>query len=126
MTSGWQWTMTGIAVVGLASSLTACAMATRNTESRLTQAGFRQVPADTPQKLAHLKTLPQRQLVARAHQGQKYYVFADAEGCKCMYVGRDQQYQSYQRLARDQRVAEDQAVALEEAKEWEIESCCGR
>jgi hypothetical protein len=112
-------------VVGLALSLTACAI-TRNTESLLAQAGFRQVPADTPKKLAHLKTLPQRQLVARTHEGQKYYVFADAEGCKCMYVGRDQQYQSYRALARDQRVAEDQAVALEDAREWEIESCCGR
>jgi hypothetical protein len=89
-------------------------------------AGFRQVPADTPQKLTHLKTLPQRQLVARTHQGQKYYVFADAEDCKCMYVGRDQQYQSYLRLAREQRVAEDKAVALEDAREWEIDSCCGR
>jgi hypothetical protein len=53
MTTGWRLTMTGVVVVGLASSLTACANATRNRESRLTQAGFRQVPADTKQKLAH-------------------------------------------------------------------------
>jgi hypothetical protein len=126
MNTGWRRTMTGMVVVGLASTVTACAMVTHNTESVLTKAGFRQVPADTPQKLTHLKTLPQRQLVARTHQGQKYYVFADAEDCKCMYVGRDQQYQSYLRLAREQRVAEDKAVALEDAREWEIDSCCGR
>ena len=118
--------MSGIAVVGLVLAMSACAAATRRTESMLTQAGFRQIPADSPQKMAHLKTLPQRQLVARTHQGQKYYVFADAEGCKCLYVGRDQQYQSFQRQAREARVAEDQATAMEEAKEWEIDSCCGR
>ena len=125
MTTHGQW-MRGLAVVGLGLAVSACAAATQRTESMLSQAGFRQIPADSPQKLAHLKTLPQRQLVQRTHQGQKYYVFADADGCKCMYVGRDQQYQSYQGLARAQRVAESQAVALEEAKEWEIDSCCGR
>jgi hypothetical protein len=125
MTTRGQW-MRGIAVVGLAMAVSACAAATQRTESMLTQAGFRQIPADTPQKLTHLKTLPQRQLVQRTHQGQKYYVFADAEDCKCMYVGRDQQFQSFQRAAREVRAAEDQATALEEAKEWEIDSCCGR
>lgn len=113
-------------VVGIAVAVSACAAATQRTESMLTQSGFRQIPADTPAKLTHLKTLPQRQLVQRTHQGQKYYLFADAEGCKCMYVGRDQQYQGYQRIAKDARVAEDRATALEEAKEWEIDSCCGR
>jgi hypothetical protein len=125
MTTRGQW-MRHIAVVGLAMAVSACAATTQRTESMLTQAGFRQIPADTAPKLSHLKTLPQRQLVQRTHQGQKYYVFADAEGCKCMYVGRDQQYQGFQRLAKEAQVAADQATALEEAKEWEIDSCCGR
>jgi hypothetical protein len=125
MTTHVQWTR-GITVVGLVMAVSACAAATHRTESMLAQAGFRQIPADTAQKLTHLKTLPQRQLVQRTYQGQKYYVFADADGCKCMYVGRDQQYQSFQRVAKEARAAEDQATALEEAKEWEIDSCCGR
>lgn len=125
MTTRGHWRR-HIVVVGIAVAVSACAAAAQRTESMLTQSGFRQIPADTPAKLTHLKTLPQRQLVQRTHQGQKYYLFADAEGCKCMYVGRDQQYQGYQRIAKDARVAEDRATALEEAKEWEIDSCCGR
>jgi hypothetical protein len=41
-----------------------------------------------------------------------------------MWIGNAQQYQAYRGIARKQRAAEDAALAAEEAKEWEIESCC--
>jgi hypothetical protein len=97
---------------------------TRDTESMLQQAGFRKIPADTAPKMAHLKTLPDRKLISRTHQGQPYYAYADPDYCKCMWIGNAQQYQAYRGIARKQRAAEDAALAAEEAKEWEIESCC--
>src|SRR5262245_42333192 len=51
------------AVIGLAMLAAGCATATQTTESLLAQAGFRQLPADTPQKLDHLQTLPERRIV---------------------------------------------------------------
>jgi 16S rRNA G966 N2-methylase RsmD len=118
-----RWKATGSIAIGLLAA--ACATTAQNTESLLGQAGFRRVAADTSQKMTHLKTLPERALVARTHQGQRYYVYADPSYCKCMYVGNAEQYQAYQRLTRQQRAAEEAALAAEEAKEWELESCCG-
>jgi hypothetical protein len=113
-----------LAAIGPTLMLAACATMARDTENMLQRAGFKRVPADSAQKMAHLKTLPDRRLVSRTHQGQKYYVYADPEYCKCMWVGNAQQYQAYRGLVRQQRASEDAALAAEEAKEWEIESCC--
>jgi hypothetical protein len=116
----WRWARAAIAVCGLAAGLASCVSATRNTESLLTQAGFRQLPADSAPKMMHLKTLPERQLVGRTNQGQKYYVYADLGGCKCLYIGNAQQYQSYLTLAQQQQAFYTEGV--EEAREWEIEN----
>jgi hypothetical protein len=120
-----RWNGTGWAAIGLALVVAACATMTRDTESMLQQAGFRKIPADTAPKMAHLRTLPDRKLISRTHQGQPYYVYADPDTCKCMWVGNAQQYQAYRGLVKQQRAAEDAALAAEEAKEWEIDSCCG-
>lgn len=118
------WNATRVGAIGVALALAACATAARDTETMLQRAGFRQIPADTPQKIAHLRTLPDRRLIARTHAGQRYYVYADPDYSKSMWVGSPQQYQAYLGLAKQQRAAEDAALAAEEAREWEIESCC--
>src|SRR5262245_11099626 len=124
MSRGRRWKSAGLIAIAAAFVVAACATMARDTESNLQKAGFEKIPADTPQKMAHLKTLPDRKLVSRTHQGQQYYVYADPSYCKCMWVGKAKQYQAYQSLLKEQRAAEDAAVAAEEAKEWEIESCC--
>src|SRR5262249_6761327 len=70
------------------------------TEALLSQAGFRQMPADPPQKVAHMQTLPDRRLIARNYKGKKYYVSSDPEGCKCISPGTPAQYQTYRSIAR--------------------------
>jgi hypothetical protein len=56
----------------------------------------------------HLETLtPARRLVAHWRDGQLYYVYADPETCKCLYVGTSAQYQ----LALEKHVANQQLVA---------------
>jgi hypothetical protein len=114
-----RWTR--MAVVAGAMALAACATANQNTESLLAQSGFRQLPADSARKLEHLKTLPDRQLVGRVNaQGQKYWVYADLNGCKCLYMGNAQQYQAYQGMVQQQQAFYTQGV--EEARDWEIEN----
>lgn len=114
-----RWTQ--MAVVAGALALTACATANQNTESLLAQSGFRQLPADSARKAEHLKTLPERQVVGRLNsQGQKYYVYSDPTGCKCLYIGNAQQYQAYQGLVQQQKAFYTQGV--EEARDWEMEN----
>ena len=118
MKKGRQWARMTLVTVGFALGIAGCATAAK-TETLLSQAGFRQIPADTPAKLAHLRTLPERRLVARTSKdGKKYYVYADPDGCKCLYVGDPAQYQSYQRIAQQQASQESQG-GVEEAREWE-------
>lgn len=96
-----------VAPVALAGG---CAMKAQITEGRLAEAGFRQLPADTPEKSGHLQTLPTRTFVKRNRDGKTYYVYADPDYCKCLYVGTVQQYARYQDLVE----AADAAAAAEE------------
>lgn len=44
-------------MIGLIVALGGCVLAVGNTESLLTRAGFKQIPADTPKRAEHLQTL---------------------------------------------------------------------
>ena len=84
---------------------------TVQTEELLVAAGFDQKLADTPEKLAHLQTLtPARKLVAQERDGHLYYVYADPDLCKCLYVGTAAQYEQ----ARKKKLANDEVVAVQD------------
>jgi hypothetical protein len=121
MKNGWQRARMTVVAAAFALGITGC-VTTAKTETMLSQAGFRQIPADTPQKLAHLKTLPEHRLVGRTSpkDGKEYYVYSDPDGCKCLYMGNPTQYQEYKRIAQQQAQAEGQEVR--EAREWEEEN----
>ena len=72
----------------------------------LAAAGFNMRPADTPEKLAHLNTLTQRKLISHERDGKVYFVYADADNCKCLYAGNQENYQSYEKLSMKQNIAE--------------------
>jgi hypothetical protein len=61
-----------------------------------TAAGFVVKYATTPEKRAILRSLPPDKLVKRTKDGRLYYVYADAAGCSCAYVGTAQAYAAYQ------------------------------
>ena len=73
----------------------------RETSSVLTQSGFLVQNADTPAKLAHLKSMPQRKFFKIKRQGKDWWVYADARDCKCLYVGDYEDFQEYKKLAWD-------------------------
>ncbi|WP_373047321.1 hypothetical protein [Vulgatibacter sp.] len=113
----------GILAAALA---TGCASAQKNerTETILTAAGFEMRQADTPEKEAHLRQLEQRRLVEHMQDHIPFYVYADAEGCNCMYVGDEADYRNYQQLAAQEELAEErrEAVQAEQAAamDWEL------
>jgi hypothetical protein len=89
-----------LTVLGLA--LAGCAAiqegSVNDVEGLLARAGFTKMPADTPQKLAHLKSLPQRKLIQHEYDGSKHVLYADATYCVCLYVGDETKLQHYRNL----------------------------
>jgi hypothetical protein len=63
------------------------AAAQEGKDMHLEDAGFLMRTADTSEKLSHAKLLPPRKFVARVKDGKRYYVYADPELCKCVFVG---------------------------------------
>jgi hypothetical protein len=58
-------------------------------DMRLRSAGFKVRPATTPQELALLRRVPPRTMLSRSDQARRYYVYADPDYCKCVFVGDD-------------------------------------
>lgn len=77
-----------------------------DTERKLAAAGFKIKFADTPEKMAHIKSMQQRKIVSHIQDGAVYYAYADAEFCKCLYMGNEKNYQEYEKLAIEQETAE--------------------
>jgi hypothetical protein len=85
---------------------------TQQTENLLSAAGFRAIPATTPQQQAHLKTLPAHKVTLVVRDGQTTYVYPDVPH-QVLYVGQDAQYQEYQRLRLQKQMAQDQVQVAE-------------
>jgi hypothetical protein len=105
-----------VLLLGVGALAAGCAMGAQTTEGLLSQAGFRELSADTPEKISHLQTLPTRKFVKRNRDGKTYYVYADPDYCKCLYVGTVQQYAQYRSLLReaDYEGAEEEYYVNEE------------
>jgi len=110
-------TMTKLISVCLMLALAGCAM-NRNQKAvemkrLLAASGFKIRVADTESKLAQLKELPQRKLVAQTWDSKVTYVYVDASNCKCAYVGDEEAYKSFQDLALQRQISEEDRRAAE-------------
>ena len=85
-------------------------------ERLLMTSGFERRLADTPEKLAQAKQLPQRQLVAQELTDRVLYVYADAENCQCVYAGSEEAYRRYQKIALERQAAKEDRLAEERDK----------
>lgn len=81
-----------------------------DTEALLQEAGFQVRYADSAEHLQHVTALEQRSFVKKVRDGQPYYVYADAQGCKCLYYGTQAEYQQYRVLENDQEMAEGERL----------------
>jgi hypothetical protein len=91
-------------------------------EGRLSAAGFMRLQADTPQKMAKLQALPQDTIVYAPRKSGNAYIFADAAGCACAFVGNEVAYQQYQQLRAANNIAQMQETTArlnaEAAADW--------
>lgn len=86
---------------------TSCATSKlKSTETLLTEAGFKSMPATTPQQHQQLEALPPGRVSPVQRNGQTYYVYPDRLAQR-LFVGQEADYRKYQTLARKQLAAED-------------------
>ena len=91
-------------------------------EKLLKAAGFRMGVADTPEKLAELKKLPQGKIVPREDGGKLVYIYADAENCKCAYAGDEEAYKKYQKLTQAKQIADEDRREAVRSKQSQMDS----
>jgi hypothetical protein len=73
------------------------------TDMKLEDAGFVIRRADTPDKMQRAQLLPSRKFVARVKDGKRYYLYADTELCKCVFVGSPDALKMFRDLRRPQQ-----------------------
>jgi hypothetical protein len=73
---------------------------TLQAEEALAAAGFQLKMADTPAKLDRINRMPQKQVVRGMVKDREIYLWADAAGCQCYYLGS---LQNYEQLRHNQR-----------------------
>ena len=115
--------MRAVGALTLAAVLGGCVtVGAQQTESMLAAAGFVQHPADTPQKLAKLQALPQNTVVFTQRKKGSFYIYADAAGCNCAYIGDAAAYQQYQQMRVANNIAQMQDTTAmlnqEAAMDW--------
>jgi hypothetical protein len=83
----------------------------------LAAAGFKMLPADTPERQAQLAILPPHQLLVQhlnaAGNDTDGYVYADRDFCHCLYVGNANAFQAFQQMAFQKRLADERLQAAE-------------
>ncbi len=71
-------------------------------ESALRSAGFVLIPADTPQRIEAMRTLPPLVFSQVMREGRSYFVYADPRSCMCLWVGTLEQLHRYGELASEE------------------------
>ena len=86
-------------VAGCANTSTSAQSAapTPQTESLLSAAGFKTVPASTDKQLQEIPKLPAGQVTVMSNTGKNYFVYPDLAR-KQIYVGTEKEYQTYLKL----------------------------
>jgi hypothetical protein len=94
--------------------------APQTAEQLLSAAGFKQIYPTTPALKAKLQNMPQHQVFLVSKGPKVYYVYADANGCGCLYAGNAQAYQNFQNLlVQAQLAAEQYQAAVMNSWDWE-------
>jgi hypothetical protein len=98
----------------------------RRTDQEMAAAGFRKFPADTPEKMARLRTLTPLRFNLGERAGKPYYTLADPDGCRCLWVGGRAAYQRLQDLEIQREISSsDRAIVRADRKTVAVEDTPG-
>jgi hypothetical protein len=88
-------------------------------EDLLAAAGFNVQPANTPQRLASLRTLPANKFVPMSKDDRVEYVYADPVVCNCLYIGDQSAFNAYKREVFTREIVNEQQLTAETySEQW--------
>ncbi len=99
-----------LVLVAALAPLVGCASGVPDKENMLAAAGFAYRPADTPQKIASLRSLPPHKFVHQTRNGKPVWVYADPTICDCLYAGDESAYDKYRQEVFQKRLADEQQL----------------
>ena len=107
-----------ISRAALAACLAVAACATpqqraQDSENLLAAAGFTVRPANTPQRVQSLRSLPANKVVQQAVGDTVRYVYADPLVCACLYVGDQAAFGRYRQEVFQRQLADEQAMTAQ-------------
>ena len=108
--------LTSSAILAACLAVAACATPQQRAERRenlLAAAGFTVQPANTPQRIASLRSLPPNKVVQRTRGDTVRYLYADPLVCACLYVGDQAAYSRYRQDVFQRRLADEQAMTAQ-------------
>jgi hypothetical protein len=82
-------------------------------EPMLNAAGFRVLPADTPERRSQLASMTPLQIRFTPHEGRMQYWFADPYYCNCLYIGNDKAYDAFAKELEQIQIANQQEMAAQ-------------
>jgi hypothetical protein len=115
--------LSNTAIVGFLLGIAGCTTPQQQVsqkEDLLSAAGFQVRIADSPQRIAALKSLPPNKFVTRVKNGQLVYQYADPLVCRCIYFGTQQNWDAYRQEVFQQRLADEaQMTAIMNQESWD-------
>ena len=101
-------------------ALSACTrQMVQNKENMLAAAGFRVVPANTPQRQTSVTTLPPHKFVRQVRNNNVIYIYADPTICDCLYVGDQAAYGRYRENVFLKKIANEEQTTAEAYYNWD-------
>ncbi|MFO1419120.1 MAG: hypothetical protein U1E83_10680 [Methylotetracoccus sp.] len=89
----------------------------RGMESDLSAVGFKVLIADSAQKQTMLHELPPQTISRVDRPDGTYYLYADPNLCACLYVGRQAEYNAYQKLLVERQMSDQALIGNEIAED---------
>lgn len=93
---------------------------TVSTESLLSAAGFKMVPATTPKEKDMLSSLTPNKVQFSVKDNKPLYWYADPDNCGCVWTGDQDAYNRYEKLLVESNIAEEQQETAEMMEEAEF------
>jgi hypothetical protein len=91
----------------------------KQTESMLSDAGFRAIQIDTSEQVGLAANLPSYELRSYPVSSGSVFWYYDPKACVCVYEGHQEEYERYQMIVRQQRDTTEYAA---ESQEREVAS----